>query len=45
MTLEEIIEQQRKQGKTIIQVHKYLRDNNMSVPFVIVRKLYRKEKK
>jgi len=42
MTLEQIIEEQYKQGKTAIEIQKYLRDNNMNVSFTEVKIIFNK---
>jgi len=40
MTLEEIIKQQKAEGKTAIEIQKYLRDQNMIVSFTEVKMIY-----
>lgn len=40
MSLEEIIKQKKKEGFSVVEIVQYLRDKNMQVPFVIVRKIY-----
>jgi len=40
--LEAIIARLKREGYTAIDVHKYLRENNMGVPFILVRKIYLK---
>ena len=44
MTIQEIVKQQKSIGKSAIEIHKYLRDTNRQVPFVLVQKLYQEAK-
>lgn len=39
-TLKDIIKSQKAQGKTAIEIHKWLRDNNMSIPWMETQKIF-----
>ncbi len=40
MTLEQIIADKKRQGLSAIEIQKYLRENNMNVSFVEVKKIF-----
>lgn len=40
MSLDQIIADKKRQGLSAIEIQKYLRDNNMNVSFVEVKKIY-----
>jgi len=40
MTLEDIVYDMYYKGKTCIQIQKYLRDNNMIVSYIEVKKIF-----
>ncbi len=42
MTLEEIVKNMKAQGRTSIEIQKYLRDNNMIVSYQEVKMIYLK---
>lgn len=40
MSLEQIIADKKRQGLSAIEIQKYLRENNMNVSFVEVKKIF-----
>ena len=41
-TLEQIVKRKQEANMSAIEVHRWLKENNMGIPWIIVRRIYMK---